>query len=348
MSKTQNNSGAKKRSSKKRGAKKRAPEKGDKVLSAFEIIEQKYGAGAIQNLGDVPTIGTHEVISTGSLRLDDALGIGGLPRGRIVEVYGPESAGKTTLTMHCVAEAQKLGLKAAFVDAEHAFDPGYGEQIGIDTAALAFAQPNSGEQALGVVEVLVESGDYGLVVVDSVAALVPQAELDGEMGQSHVGLQARMMGQAMRKMVATASRTKTTVVFINQLRMKVGVMFGSPETTPGGNALKFYASVRLDCRRIGWQKEGEKVTAAQTRVKVVKNKCAPPMTEAVFDLRFGIGIDRMSELLDVAVDEGVIEKAGAYYSYGDTKLGQGRPRAADFLRGNPETEAEIREKVVNP
>ena len=343
--KTTKKKAAKKKSAKK--ATKKASAKSGEVPNALAIIESKYGRGAAQVMGNATT-GDYDVISTGSLRLDDALGIGGLPQGRIVEIYGPESAGKTTLTMHCIAEAQKAGKKAAFVDAEHAFDPGYGEAIGIDIPKLVLSQPSSGEQALDVVLILVESGEYGIVVVDSVAALVPQAEIDGEIGQSHVGLQARLMGQAMRKLTHVAAKTGTMVFFINQLRMKIGVMFGSPETTPGGNALKFWASVRLDVRRIGKQKEGERVVANETRVKVVKNKCAPPFKEAEFDIRYGIGIDRAAELIDVAVDEGVVDKSGAWYSHDGNRIGQGRQRAAEYLRDHPEIFDEIKKQVVNP
>lgn len=346
MAKTKKNSSSKKRPPKKPAAKK-ATTKATHVPSALEIIEAKYGRGAAGRMGN-KSFGAFDIVSTGSMRLDDALGIGGLPQGRIVEIYGPESAGKTTLTLHIIAEAQKLGKEAAFIDAEHAFDPKYAAAIGVDVPKLTLAQPDSGEQALDIVEIMVKSRQYSVIVIDSVSALTPQAELDGEMGDSHVGLQARMMGQALRKLTALASKTGTMLIFINQLRLKIGVMFGNPETTSGGNALKFYASVRLDVRRRAPQKEGEKAVASPTKVTVKKNKCAPPFTEAHFDIRFGVGIDRAAELLDVAVDEGIIEKAGAWFSYGGERLAQGRQRAAERLRLEPELFEKVKAEVIAP
>jgi len=339
---------AKKKTAKK--AAKKATKKATKkaasknlVPSALEIIESKYGKGAAQ--AGTAALGDYEVIPTGSIRLDRAVGIGGYPRGRIIEIYGPESSGKTTLTKHAIAEAQRLKLKTAFIDAEHTFDPNYAKAIGVDLGALVYSQPDSGEQALDVATILATSGEYGLIVVDSVAALTPQAEIDGEVGQSHVGLHARLMSQTMRKLAGVASKAKTTVIFVNQLRMKIGVMFGSPETTTGGNALKFYASVRLDCRRISTQKEGDQAVANETRVRVKKNKCAPPYKEAVFDIRYGIGIDTMAELLDEGVEAGVIDKAGAYFSFDGERIGQGRGRAIDALREQPETVEAIRRNL---
>lgn len=342
----------KKKTASKKAAKKttkksaRATAKGT-VSTALEIIEAKYGRGAAAK-GNAGRIGDYDVISTGSIRLDRATGIGGIPRGRIAEIYGPESSGKTTLTLHLLAEAQRLGLLAAFIDAEHTFDPKYAKSIGVDLGKLVYSQPMSGEQALDVATILAGTGEYGLIVVDSVAALTPQAELDGEVGQSHVGLQARLMGQTLRKIAGIASKSKTAVVFINQLRMKIGVMFGSPETTTGGNALKFYASMRFDCRRIGTAKDGEAKVANETRVRVVKNKCAPPWKEAEFDIRYGIGIDRMAELLDEGVEGGVVNKAGAHFSFEGEKLGQGRLRAVEFLREHDDLADTIRERLTRP
>jgi recombination protein RecA len=336
----------KKKTTKKRTTKK-APKKGDPklVVSALDIIAAKYGKGAAAQ-GTAGKIGDYQTISTGSIRLDRATGIGGIPRGRIVEIYGPESSGKTTLTLHFIANAQKQGVKAAFIDAEHAFDPNYAKAIGVDLSTLVYSQPDSGEQALDVATILASTGEYGLIVIDSVAALTPQAEIDGEVGKSHVGLQARLMGQTMRKLTAVASKAKTSVVFINQLRMKIGVMFGSPETTTGGNALKFYASMRFDCRRIGTAKEGDAKVANETRVKVVKNKCAPPWKEAEFDIRYGIGIDTIAELLDEAVEADAIEKNGAFFRFDGEIIGQGRARAVDAMREDPDLEAAIRERLA--
>ena len=333
----------------KKTAKKTAKKKTAKVSAkgmvptALEIIQAKYGKGAAQP--GSATAGDYDVIPTGSIRVDRALGVGGYPRGRIVEVYGPESSGKTTLTKHAIAEAQKLGLKCAFIDAEHTFDPKYAKTIGVDLSSLIYSQPDYGEQALDVATILASSGEYGLIVVDSVAALTPKAEIDGEVGATHVGLQARMMSQTMRKIAGVAAKAGTTVIFVNQLRMKIGVMFGSPEVTTGGNALKFYASIRLDCRRISTQREGEAKVANETRVRVVKNKCAPPYLEAVFDIRYGVGVDQMAELLDEAVAADVIEKAGAWYSFDGDRLGQGRHRAIDALRGDEATVEAVRRKL---
>jgi recombination protein RecA len=293
-------------------------------------IEKQFGKGAIMSLGDEddPTV---PVIATGSFALDDALGIGGYPRGRIVEIYGPESSGKTTLTLHAMREAQRAGGVAAFIDAEHAFDVTYARSIGVDTERLLVSQPDSGEQALEIVEMLTRSGAVDMVVVDSVAALTPKAEIEGEMGDAHMGLQARLMSQALRKLTAVAHKTETTLIFINQLRQKIGVTFGNPETTTGGNALKFYASVRLDVRRIGPVKVSEESVGSRTRVKVVKNKCAPPFREAEFDIRWGAGIDGAADLLDYGVQIGVVEKNGAHLSFGGEHLGQGRERARESL-----------------
>jgi recombination protein RecA len=296
-------------------------------------IEKQFGKGAIMSLGDEddPTV---PVIATGSFALDDALGIGGYPCGRIVEIYGPESSGKTTLTLHAMREAQRAGGVAAFIDAEHAFDVTYARSIGVDTERLLVSQPDSGEQALEIVEMLTRSGAVNMVVVDSVAALTPKAEIEGEMGDAHMGLQARLMSQALRKLTAVAHKTETTLIFINQLRQKIGVTFGNPETTTGGNALKFYASVRLDVRRIGPVKVSEESVGSRTRVKVVKNKCAPPFREAEFDIRWGTGIDGAADLLDYGVQIGVVEKNGAHLSFGGEHLGQGRERARDsVIRG---------------
>lgn len=311
--------------------------------SAVDVILEKYGRGSIQRLGGGAS--TYEAISTGSLALDEAIGIGGLPRGRIVEIYGPESSGKTTVALHTVASAQAMGLRAAFVDAEHAIDPEYASAIGVDLDSLVISQPDSGEQALDVLQILTESGEYGVVVVDSVAALTPKAEINGEIGDSHVGLQARLMGQCLRKLTSVASRTKTLVIFINQLRMKIGVMFGNPETTPGGNALKFYTSVRVDVRRRETISEGDTKVATTTRARIVKNKCAPPFKEALFDIRYGVGIDRAAEVLDYAVARGVIEKSGAWYAMDGEKIGQGRGRATEHLR-DPETFEAVRARVL--
>jgi recombination protein RecA len=317
----------------------------DRALqTALGQIERAHGKGAIMRLGEVPAQPI-DVIPTGALTLDIALGVGGVPRGRIIEVYGPESSGKTTLTLHIVAEAQKRGGVAAFIDAEHALDPQYASRIGVRTEELLISQPDTGEQALEIVEVLVRSGAVDVVVIDSVAALVPKAEIDGEMGDSHVGLQARLMSQAMRKLTAAISRSNTSVIFINQLREKIGVMFGNPEVTSGGRALKFYASVRMDIRKIDSIKQGLDVVGSRVKVKVVKNKVAPPFRSAEFDILFNEGISYAGSVLDMGIDAHVIEKAGAWFSYGDMRLGQGRENVRDFLRGNPDLLEEVASKV---
>jgi recombination protein RecA len=309
--------------------------------SALSQIERAFGKGSIMRLGkDNPAVDT-EVVSTGSLSLDIALGIGGLPRGRIVEIFGPESSGKTTLALHAVAEAQKAGGTCAFVDAEHALDPTYATKLGVNLDDLLISQPDAGEQALEIADTLVRSGAIDVLVVDSVAALVPRAELEGEMGDTHVGLQARLMSQALRKLTSSISRSHCLVIFINQIRMKIGVMFGSPETTSGGNALKFYASVRLDIRRIGQIKDRDTVVGNQTRVKVVKNKMAPPFRQVEFDIMYGQGISKMGELVDMGVAAGIVEKSGAWFSYGDQRIGQGRENAKSFLRDNPDIAEQI-------
>jgi recombination protein RecA len=315
------------------------------VQAALDKIEKTYGKGTIMKLGDKP-IEAIEVISTGSLNLDIALGVGGLPKGRIVEIYGPESSGKTTLTLHAIAEAQKKGGLAAFIDAEHAFDPAYARALGIDVENLYINQPDNGEQALEVADVLISSGGFDIVVIDSVAALVPKAEIEGEMGDSKMGLHARLMSQALRKLTGTISRTGTLVIFINQLRDKIGVMFGNPETTTGGNALKFYASVRLDVRRIGQVKDGDEITANRTKVKIVKNKVAPPFKLAEFDIEFGKGINRTGEVLDLAVEAEIIKKSGSWFSYGETRLGQGASTVKDLLNDNPDLLDEVTQKVI--
>ena len=303
-----------------------------KALSAaLSQIERQFGKGAVMRMGDASAVRDVGVISTGSLSLDLALGIGGLPRGRVVEIYGPESSGKTTLTLEAVSQAQREGGTAAFIDAEHALDPQYAEKIGVNVDELLVSQPDTGEQALEIADMIVRSGAVDVVVVDSVAALTPRAELEGEMGDSHVGLQARLMSQALRKLTANIKRSNTLVIFINQIRMKIGVMFGSPETTTGGNALKFYASVRLDIRRIGTIKKGDEVVGNETRVKVVKNKLAPPFKQVVFDILYGEGISRHGELIDLGVKHGLVEKAGAWYSYGGDRIGQGRDNVRRFL-----------------
>jgi len=312
---------------------------------AMSQIERQFGKGAIMKLGDQ----THQkmaCISTGALSLDLALGIGGVPRGRVVEIFGPESSGKTTLALHIVAEAQRNGGIAAFIDAEHALDPVYAKALGVDTDELLISQPDTGEQALEITDMLIRSGALDVVVIDSVAALVPRAEIEGEMGDSHVGLQARLMSQALRKLTGTISRSQTTAVFINQLREKIGVMFGSPETTPGGRALKFYSSVRLDVRRIESLKDGQEQIGNRVRVKIVKNKVAPPFRLAEFDIMFGEGISREGSLLDVAVDEGIVRKSGAWYTYDGDQLGQGREKAKIFLRENPEIAMQLQAMVL--
>ncbi len=311
------------------------------IGAAVSQIERQFGKGSIMRMGDEEPRKV-DSISTGALALDLALGVGGVPKGRIVEIFGPESSGKTTLALHIIAEAQKAGGLAAFIDAEHAFDPTYAAAIGIDLENLYFSQPDNGEQALEIADTLVRSGALDLVVVDSVAALVPRAEIEGEMGDSHVGLQARLMSQALRKLSGSLSRAGTTAVFINQLREKIGVMFGSPETTPGGRALKFYASVRLDIRRIGALKAGNDTVGNQTRVKIVKNKVAPPFKVVDFDIMYGEGISKEGSLLDMGLDHGVVQKSGAWFAYGDERLGQGRENAKLFLKENDE----IRERIL--
>ncbi len=313
--------------------------------SALAQIERQFGKGSIMKLGGDTPAREIEATSTGSLGLDIALGIGGLPKGRIVEIYGPESSGKTTLTLHAIAEEQKKGGVCAFVDAEHALDPQYARKLGVDLDELLISQPDAGEQALEIVDTLVRSGAVSLVVVDSVAALTPKAEIEGDMGDHTVGAQARLMSQAMRKLTASIGRSNCMVIFINQIRMKIGVMFGSPETTSGGNALKFYASVRLDIRRIGSIKDRDEVVGNQTRVKVVKNKVAPPFKQVEFDIMYGEGISKMGELVDLGVKAGVVDKAGAWYSYGDERIGQGRENAKTFLREHPDVAYEIEDKI---
>jgi recombination protein RecA len=310
---------------------------------ALETIEKQFGKGSIMKLGESSNSRV-ETIPTGSLSLDIALG-GGLPRGRIVEVYGPESSGKTTLTLHAIAEVQKSGGTAAFIDAEHALDPVYAKRIGVDTDNLLLSQPDSGEQALEITETLVRSNAVDIIVIDSVAALVPRAEIEGEMGDSHMGLQARLMSQALRKLTGVVSRSKTTVIFINQIRMKIGVMFGNPETTTGGNALKFYASVRMDIRRIAQIKAGEKAIGNRTRVKIVKNKIAPPFREAEFDIMFNEGISKSGDVLDLAVLNGIVDKSGAWFAYKEEKIGQGREAAKQYLKENPKVADEIEKQI---
>jgi recombination protein RecA len=308
---------------------------------AISQIERAFGKGSVMRLGQRERAVEIDTISTGSIGLDVALGIGGLPRGRVTEIYGPESSGKTTLTLHVVAEAQRQGGTCAFIDAEHALDPGYARKLGVNIDDLLISQPDTGEQALEIADTLVRSGAIDVVVIDSVAALVPRAELEGEMGDSHVGLQARLMSQALRKLTSSIARSKTMVIFTNQIRSKIGVMFGSPETTTGGNALKFYASIRLDIRRIGQVKDRDVVVGNQTRVKVVKNKLAPPFRVVEFDITYGEGISKTGELIDLGVKAGVVEKSGAWFSYNSQRVGQGRENAKQFLRDNPEVAAEI-------
>ncbi|WP_024851651.1 recombinase RecA [Hydrogenovibrio kuenenii] len=313
--------------------------------AALGQIEKQFGKGSIMRMGDKSISHDIEAVSTGSLGLDIALGIGGLPRGRIVEIYGPESSGKTTLTLHVIAEVQKTGGTAAFVDAEHALDPIYAEKLGVDLDNLLVSQPDAGEQALEITDSLVRSGAVDVVVVDSVAALTPKAEIEGDMGDSHMGLQARLMSQALRKLTANIKRTNTLVIFINQIRMKIGVMFGNPETTTGGNALKFYSSVRLDIRRIGAIKKGEEILGNETRVKVVKNKVAPPFKQVEFDILYGEGISREGEIIDLGVKEKLIEKAGAWYSYQGQKIGQGKDNVRQFLKENPEISETLQKQI---
>src|SRR5438034_1652208 len=322
----------------------RAGDREKSLETALLQIERQFGKGSVMRLGEETRVPV-EVIPTGSIALDVALGLGGLPRGRIVEIYGPESSGKSTLALHAVANAQKAGGIAAFIDAEHALDPDYAKKLGCDTDALLVSQPDTGEQALEIADMLIRSGAIDVVVIDSVAALVPKAEIEGEMGDSHVGLQARLMSQALRKITGALSQTKTTAIFINQLREKVGVMFGSPETTSGGKALKFYASVRLDVRRIETLKDGTESVGNRTRVKVVKNKMAPPFKSAEFDILYGIGISREGSLIDLGVEQGIVRKSGAWYTYEGDQLGQGKENARNFLRDNPDTANEIEKRI---
>ena len=310
---------------------------------AVETIEKQFGKGSIMKMGESYAVAV-ECISTGSISLDLALG-GGIPKGRVIEVYGPESSGKTTLTLHVIAEVQKAGGTAAFIDAEHALDPAYAKRIGVDVSNLLLSQPDNGEQALEIVETLVRSNAVDLIVIDSVAALVPRAEIEGDMGDSHMGLQARLMSQALRKLTGIISRSNATVIFINQIRMKIGVMFGNPETTTGGNALKFYASVRMDIRRIGQIKQGEEIVGNRTRVKVVKNKIAPPFREAEFDIMYNQGISVSGDVLDLAANQGIVEKSGAWFAYNGEKIGQGREASKQYLQDNPKIMTEIVKKV---
>lgn len=310
----------------------------------MDKLDKTYGKGTVMKLGDSPVISV-KTISTGSLTLDIALGIGGLPKGRVVEIYGPESSGKTTLALHAIAEAQKAGGIAAFVDAEHAFDRAYAKNLGVDTDNLLMSQPDNGEQALEITENLIRSGAIDIIVIDSVAALTPKSEIEGEMGDAQMGLQARLMSQALRKLTATISKTGCCCVFINQIRYKIGVMFGNPETTTGGNALKFYSSIRLDIRRIGQIKEGEEIKGSRTKVKVVKNKVAPPFRTAEFDIMYGLGISKVGELVDIGVENNIIQKSGSWFSYGDTKLAQGRDAVKQLLLDNPELSEEIEVKI---
>ncbi|MDH5601391.1 MAG: recombinase RecA [Gammaproteobacteria bacterium] len=315
------------------------------LAAALGQIEKQFGKGSVMKMGDGSAIRDIDAVSTGSLGLDVALGIGGLPRGRVVEIYGPESSGKTTLTLHVVAEMQKLGGTAAFVDAEHALDPLYAEKLGVDVDELLVSQPDTGEQALEITDMLVRSAAVDVVVIDSVAALTPKAEIEGDMGDSHMGLQARLMSQALRKLTANIKRSNTLVIFINQIRMKIGVMFGSPETTTGGNALKFYASVRLDIRRIGAIKKGDEILGNETRVKVVKNKVAPPFKQVQFDLLYGEGISREGEIIDLGVQNDIVDKAGAWYSYNGDRIGQGKDNVRNYLKEHPEMAEEIEGKI---
>ena len=315
------------------------------LAAALGQIERQFGKGAVMRMGDASAIRDIATVPTGSLTLDVALGIGGLPKGRVVEIYGPESSGKTTMTLHVIAECQKQGGTAAFVDAEHALDPQYAEKLGVDVDELLVSQPDTGEQALEIADMLVRSGSVDIVVVDSVAALTPKAEIEGDMGDSHVGLQARLMSQALRKLTANIKRSNTLVIFINQIRMKIGVMFGSPETTTGGNALKFYSSVRLDIRRIGAIKKGDEVLGNDTRVKVVKNKMAPPFRQAEFEILYGEGVSRLGELIDLGVKNGLVDKAGAWYSCNGERIGQGKENAKNYLREHPEMADELEDKL---
>jgi recombination protein RecA len=315
------------------------------LAAALSQIEKQFGKGSIMRMGDTDVSRDIQVVSTGSLGLDLALGVGGLPRGRVVEIYGPESSGKTTLTLQVVAEMQKLGGVAAFIDAEHALDPQYAQKLGVNVSDLLISQPDTGEQALEICDMLVRSGSVDVVVVDSVAALTPKAEIEGEMGDSHMGLQARLMSQALRKLTANIKRTNTLVIFINQIRMKIGVMFGNPETTTGGNALKFYSSVRLDIRRTGAIKKGDEVIGSETRVKVVKNKVAPPFKQAEFDILYGEGTSREGEIIELGTNMKLVEKSGAWYSYKGEKIGQGKDNAREYLKEHPEVAQEIEAKI---
>ena len=321
-------------------------EKERALASAISQIEKNYGKGSVMKLGQQQEMNI-ESIPTGSVGLDIALGVGGLPKGRIIEIFGPESSGKTTLTLHAIAEAQKQGGTCAFIDAEHALDPVYAKKLGVNIDDLIISQPDTGEQALEIADTLVRSGAIDMLVVDSVAALVPKAEIDGEMGDSHMGLQARLMSQALRKLTASTSRTNCTIIFINQIRMKIGVMFGNPETTTGGNALKFYASIRIDIRRIGSIKDKDEVVGNQTRVKVVKNKVSPPFKMVEFDIIYGQGISKEGELIDLGVQNDFVEKSGAWFSYNDTRIGQGRENAKQYMRDHPDVANELEEKIKN-
>ncbi|NIE61812.1 MULTISPECIES: recombinase RecA [Burkholderia] len=320
-------------------------EKSKALAAALAQIEKQFGKGSIMRMGDGEAAENIQVVSTGSLGLDIALGVGGLPRGRVVEIYGPESSGKTTLTLQVIAELQKIGGTAAFIDAEHALDVQYASKLGVNVPELLISQPDTGEQALEITDALVRSGSIDMIVIDSVAALVPKAEIEGEMGDSLPGLQARLMSQALRKLTGTIKRTNCLVIFINQIRMKIGVMFGNPETTTGGNALKFYSSVRLDIRRIGSIKKNDEVIGNETRVKVVKNKVSPPFREAIFDILYGEGISRQGEIIDLGVQAKIVDKAGAWYSYNGEKIGQGKDNAREFLRENPEIAREIENRI---
>ena len=322
-----------------------AEDKSKALAAALGQIEKQFGKGSVMRLGDHDVSRDIQAVSTGSLGLDIALGVGGLPRGRVIEIYGPESSGKTTLTLQVIAEMQKMGGTAAFIDAEHALDPNYAQKLGVDVDNLLVSQPDTGEQALEIADMLVRSGSVDVVVVDSVAALTPKAEIEGEMGDSHMGLQARLMSQALRKLTANIKRTNTLVIFINQIRMKIGVMFGNPETTTGGNALKFYASVRLDIRRVGAIKKGDEIIGNETKVKVVKNKVSPPFKEAFFDILYGQGISREGEIIELGVAHKLVDKSGAWYAYNGEKIGQGKDNAREFLKEHPEIAHEIEAKI---
>ncbi|MBD3813157.1 MAG: recombinase RecA [Betaproteobacteria bacterium] len=322
-----------------------AEDKSKALAAALGQIEKQFGKGSVMRLGDHDVSRDIQAVSTGSLGLDIALGVGGLPRGRVIEIYGPESSGKTTLTLQVIAEMQKMGGTAAFIDAEHALDPSYAQKLGVDVDNLLVSQPDTGEQALEIADMLVRSGSVDVVVVDSVAALTPKAEIEGEMGDSHMGLQARLMSQALRKLTANIKRTNTLVIFINQIRMKIGVMFGNPETTTGGNALKFYASVRLDIRRVGAIKKGDEIVGNETKVKVVKNKVSPPFKEAFFDILYGQGISREGEIIELGVAHKFVDKSGAWYAYNGEKIGQGKDNAREFLKEHPEIAHEIEAKI---